>query len=159
MFVTPVRRSTEDKRYRRTCSGWARRRSRSYDLTFLTKCACGRPAGDLRDHVRPEVGLLMGGRAGGSTGQEDALQPLAPVGGEGVGRIRPMGPHFEALADAGGLSAQVLTDSSVVSSHRSASGKRGGGGTRDRPLSERAHHEDPCPCGSMVPPCPADAHG
>ena len=51
---------------------------------------------------------------------------------------------FQALAQAGGPSAQVLIDSSAVKAHRSAAGGKGGEKSGHRPLAWRAHDQDPC---------------
>ena len=37
-------------------------------------------------------------------------------------------------------------------------GEKGGGVASHRSIPRRAHHEDPRPRRSMVPPCPTDAH-
>jgi len=49
---------------------------------------------------------------------------------------------FQALAQAGGPSAQVLIDSSAVKTHRPA--EKGGEKSGHRPLARRSHDQDPC---------------
>ena len=50
---------------------------------------------------------------------------------------------FHALAQAGGLLAQVLIDSSAVKAHRSAAGGKGGAKSGHRSLVRRPHDENP----------------
>ena len=51
---------------------------------------------------------------------------------------------FERLDEAGGPPEAVMLDSTHVKAHRSAVGGKGGRRPGDRPLTRRAHDQDPC---------------